>query len=224
MAALEPSNGGSIPDPGGGARGSPAEPAAWRAQRFGLLYESSYADLVAYCRRRVAPSVVDDVVAEAFLIAWQRLDDVTGDPRPWLFGVAHNLIRNRRRKDARGAILHDALVAEITAGQGADDPLALDEVQALVEALHGLKEPDAELLRLTAWEGLPHADIAVVLGCSENAVAIRLHRARGRLRDRLEKDRRWSARTRSPDTTKDLVAPTQVDVDGGIHDDRRGAH
>lgn len=200
------------------------EPEAWRAQRFRLLYESSYADLVAYCRRRIAPSAVDDVVAQAFLIAWQRLDDVTDDPRPWLFGVAHNVIRNRRRQDARAAILLDVLVTEITTRQDVDDPLALDEVQALVEALHAMKEADAELVRLTAWEGLPHADIAVVLGCSENAVAIRLHRARGRLRDRLAKDRRWSATTRSPATTKDLVAPTQVDVDGGIHDDRRGAH
>jgi RNA polymerase sigma-70 factor (ECF subfamily) len=199
------------------------EPEAWRTQRFRLLYESSYADLVAYCRRRVAPSAVDDLVADAFLVAWQRLDDVTGDPRPWLFGVAHNIIRNRRRKDARSVILHDVLVSEIMTRQGVDDPLGVDEVQALVEALHAMKEADAELLRLAAWEGLPHADIAVVLGCSENAVAIRLHRARGRLRDRLAKDVRWSATTRSPDTTKGPVAPTQVDVDGGIHDER-GTH
>jgi RNA polymerase sigma-70 factor (ECF subfamily) len=199
------------------------EPEAWRTQRFRLLYESSYVDLQAYCRRRVAPFAVDDVVADAFLVAWQRLDDVTGDPRPWLFGVAHNLIRNRRRKDARSVILHDVLVSEIMTRQGVDDPLGVDEVQALVEALHAMKEADAELLRLAAWEGLPHADIAVVLGCSENAVAIRLHRARGRLRDRLAKDRRWGAATRSPDTTKGPVAPTQVDVDGGIHDER-GTH
>lgn len=200
------------------------EPEAWRTQRFRLLYEGTYADLVAYCRRRVAPSAVDDVVADAFLVAWQRLDDVTGDPRPWLFGVAHNLIGNRRRKDARGTTLHEVLVTEITTREGDDDPLALDEVQALVEALHAMKDSDAELLRLAAWEGLPHADIALVLGCSENAVAIRLHRARGRLRDRLAKDCRWSATNRSTNATKGPVPSTQVDVDGGTHDSRRGTH
>lgn len=205
-----------------GACETDAEPAAWRAQRFRVLYERTYVDLVAYCRRRVAPSLVDDIVADAFLVAWQRLDDVTGDPRPWLFGVAHNLIRNRRRKDARGALLHEVLVTEIMGRQDDADPLHVDEVQALVDALHAMKDSDAELLRLATWEGLPHADIAVVLGCSENAVAIRLHRARGRLRDRLEHDRRWSAGSRSPDTTKDPAAPTQVEVDGDTNDSRRG--
>lgn len=223
MAALDSSDSGSVPLRHESSVAAPAEPAQWRTQRFRLLYEGTYADLVAYCRRRVAPSAVDDVVADAFLVAWQRLDDVTGDPRPWLFGVAHNLIRNRRRKDARGAALHDVLVTEIMTRQGVDDPLAVDEVQALVEALHAMKESDAELLRLAAWEALSHADIAVVLGCSENAVAIRLHRARGRLRGRLAKDGRWPAATRLPDTTKGPVPPTQVDVDGGVHDER-GAH
>jgi RNA polymerase sigma-70 factor (ECF subfamily) len=202
---------------------SPAvEPPAWRTHRFRELYDRSYLDLVAYCRRRIAPSAVDDVVAEAFLVAWQRLDDVTGDPRPWLFGVAHNLIRNRRRADARAEVLRDVLVTEIGTRQTDGDALDVDELRALIDALHGLKETDAELLRLTAWEGLSHADIAVVLGCSENAVAIRLHRARARLRTRLATDRRWTAGNTSNDRGKGSLDPAQVPVDGAADDPRKG--
>lgn len=219
MTPLQPTGGPSSTPP---VIGPTDEPAAWRALRFRLLYERSYADLVAYCRRRVAPWAVDDVVAEAFLVAWQRLDDVTGDPRPWLFGVAHNLIRNRRRKDARAEVLHEILVAEISTREGVDDALAIDEVRALVDALHGLKDADAELLRLAAWDGLAHAEIAQCLGCSENAVSIRLHRARGRLRDRLAKDPRWSAGTSAHDDTKGPVVSTQVAVDEATDDRRKG--
>jgi RNA polymerase sigma-70 factor (ECF subfamily) len=57
----------------------------------------------------------------------------------------------------------------------------------LGEALAALSAEDAELLRLWAWEQLTPGEIATVLDVTENAAAIRLHRARGKLRDRLRK-------------------------------------
>ena len=65
------------------------------------------------------------------------------------------------------------------------EPIDLAVDQSILQALHGLKEADQELLRLVAWEAMPHNQIAQVLGCSENAVAIRLHRARQRLAQQL---------------------------------------
>ena len=57
----------------------------------------------------------------------------------------------------------------------------------LVEAIGALREEDAELLRLWAWEQLTPAEIAAVLDVTPNAVSIRLHRARGKLREELRK-------------------------------------
>ena len=57
---------------------------------------------------------------------------------------------------------------------------------ARAEALEELPEADRELLRLWAWEQLPPRELAVVLGVSANAVSIRLHRARQRLKERLD--------------------------------------
>lgn len=177
-----------------------------RRDRFRRLYDAQYADVAAYCRRRLPPDQVGDVVAETWTVVWQRLDDVPEGEgaRPWIYGVARNLIRNQRRRHDRGDALRDALVQELSrrdqvavAGQFESN----ERIAALVDALHGLRDDDREVIRLAAWEALPHADIATVLGCSPNAVAIRLHRARKRLEGRLAIDPRWRA-AKDPPTTR----------------------
>ena len=66
-----------------------------------------------------------------------------------------------------------------------------DATRAVVTASRRLPDADREVLRLAAWEGLSHAQIAISLGCSENAAALRLHRARQRLREELAKEGRF---------------------------------
>ena len=58
----------------------------------------------------------------------------------------------------------------------------------MLSALSRLREGDQELLRLAVWEELSHREIGLVVGCSEATVAVRLHRARGRLGKEIEKD------------------------------------
>ena len=70
--------------------------------------------------------------------------------------------------------------AALTAGRTARPEPSAD-AGWLAEALPKLSETDRDVLTLTAWEGLSHAEAAQVLGCSATAVAVRLHRARGRL-------------------------------------------
>jgi RNA polymerase sigma-70 factor, ECF subfamily len=69
---------------------------------------------------------------------------------------------------------------------------AADMTRAVIAASRRLRENDQEVLRLAAWEGLSHMQIAVSLGCSENAAALRLRRARQRLREELLKADRFS--------------------------------
>lgn len=159
---------------------------------FRGVYAETYRPLLAYARRRVDPATADEVVADAFLTAWRRRDDVPdGAERLWLFGVARNLIRNaarsQRRRRAAQARLH---LAPQQVPPDAADPAAtaIDERSTLLRtAFDALSEADREVLMLAAWEELSHAEIGRVLGVSANASAIRVHRARKRLAARLDR-------------------------------------
>jgi RNA polymerase sigma-70 factor (ECF subfamily) len=130
----------------------------------------------AYAWRRQA-DIADDVVAETFLVAWRRLDQVPdGGELPWLLGVARKVRLNLRRGDRRRSALADRLQPVAAAGPAADPPDG-----RLARALGELAERDREILLLDAWEGLDNAAIARVLRCSRATVAVRKSRARRRL-------------------------------------------
>jgi RNA polymerase sigma-70 factor (ECF subfamily) len=92
------------------------------------------------------------------------------------------VLANQRRSLRRLGALRSRLRAQ----PPAEAPERVDLEEVLV-ALRGLRPEEQEVLRLAAWEGLTNAELAVALGCSENAAAIRLHRARKRLSEQLEK-------------------------------------
>ena len=160
-------------------------------ERFRALYEAHYGDVLAYCRRR-APDVAEDAVAETFTVAWRRLDDVPPghEARLWLYGTARRVLANQHRSGRRADRLHLRLVrAARPAAEWPADEIDRSDVEPVMAALSTLKPDDQEVLRLVAWEELSHADAAVVLGCSVNAVAIRVHRARERLEEAIRQDR-----------------------------------
>jgi RNA polymerase sigma-70 factor (ECF subfamily) len=151
---------------------------------FEQLFRATRTDLLAYILRR-SKSAEDaaDVLAETYLIAWQKLDAVPAgeEARLWLFGVARNrLLQSATRHRSRHA-LAERLANELRnappAAAVADEPSA-----ALWEALAALPEREREVVLLTAWEGLTPKQIAAVTGTSANLVRVRLHRARSRLK------------------------------------------
>ncbi|WP_173096131.1 RNA polymerase sigma factor [Actinomadura verrucosospora] len=159
---------------------------------FADVYAATHRALLGYALRRCdTPEDAADVVAETFTIAWRRAAEVpSGDEaRLWLFGVARRVLANHRRGVRRHEHKTAALRAELSAPVHDDSPVA--------EVFHALPDRDRELLTLVAWEGLSVPEIAAVLGCSRNAVSIRLHRARKRFAralraagvDRREPDR-----------------------------------
>jgi RNA polymerase sigma-70 factor (ECF subfamily) len=159
--------------------------------RLEALFEAHHRALLAYAARRCRSLTdAEDVVADVFLVAWRRLDDVPAgdDALPWLYGVARRTIGNQRRGTARRANLKARL--EQTTERPVVPPPAGTE--PALEALSRLSRDDQELLRLVAWEELSHAEIAQALGISVNAVGIRLHRARARFEQALVKGpSRW---------------------------------
>ncbi len=163
--------------------------AAVRVARFERLYALARDPLARYLARRAAPDAVEDLYAEVMAIAWRRIDDVPAEGElPWLYGVARRVLANHRRSASRLGRLRER-VAHMSPGPEPGAPPAADDVD-LDAAMHRLSSVDAEVLRLWAWEELSPAEIALALGITANAASIRLHRAKGRLRARLEEDRR----------------------------------
>lgn len=156
--------------------------------RLEQLFQAHERRVLAYALRRTpTPADAEDAAAETFSIAWRKIDQVPDDALPWLLGVARRVIANQRRGNQRRSWLFEKL-----GRQGLSEPIppgAIDpgEGPALV-ALARMRPDDQELLRLVAWDELDQRTIGLMLGISVNAVAIRLHRARGRFRDELMKD------------------------------------
>ncbi len=149
------------------------------------MCDAHTAAVFAYALRRTSREDAADVVAETFLVAWRRLDDV--DERgelPWLYAVARRTLLSQHRSARRQRAIAERVAAADTPGR-AERPADSFESRRLHDALAGLSESEREVLMLTAWEELSGPEAARVLGCSATAYRIRLHRARSRLRERL---------------------------------------
>jgi RNA polymerase sigma-70 factor (ECF subfamily) len=144
-------------------------------QRFEQIYADHREAIRAYVRRRAPEALVDDVVAETFVVCLRRIDRVPPEPLPWLYSVAWKTLANERRKLAR--LAHGQGLTVSAPGPVGDGVLAT--------AFNALSERDREVLRLVAWEGLSLTDAAAVLGCSGVACRVRYHRAKSRLASRL---------------------------------------
>jgi RNA polymerase sigma factor (sigma-70 family) len=159
-----------------------------RRQRFDVLFASYSSDIVAYCSWRAASaSDAQDAVADVFLTAWRRLEQLpTGDAaRIWLYATARRVIANQRRSSRRRAALQERLALE--ASSAPREHASDDHERALVrQALYTLGPRDREILLLAEWEGLSPAQIAAVLGCLTVTARGRLHRARRRFRAAFE--------------------------------------
>lgn len=165
----------------------PARPDDDRRARFEALAAEVWAPLHRYAARRSAPDAVDDIVDEVLTVLWRRLDDVPADAvLPWTYGVARRCLANERRGRDRRLRLVERVgrAGERHRAPAADHQLdgGHDELAA---ALEQLSPDEQELVRLWAWEELGPSEIAMVLGVTANAVSIRLHRAKARLRELL---------------------------------------
>jgi RNA polymerase sigma factor (sigma-70 family) len=152
-----------------------------RGERFEGLFRGNYAAVRAYALRRAPRDVAQDVVAETFLVAWRRLDDVPADALPWLYAVARRVLANERRSADRRAKLERRVAAAATAVRPGEAGESVGDAQLLRAALAGLSDRHREALMLVAWQGLSGARAARAAGCSRATFAVRLHRARARL-------------------------------------------
>jgi RNA polymerase sigma-70 factor, ECF subfamily len=147
-----------------------------RGRRFEQVFDEHFRAVYAYVLRRAGPGEADDAVAEVFLVAWRRIDEVPADAKPWLLGVARRVLANQRRAAGRRA----SLLVRTRQGAAREAVEAAD-VPSVLRALEHVSARDREILLLVAWDGLSIEEAAQALGCSRGAAKVRFHRAKRRL-------------------------------------------
>ncbi|MFT4232992.1 MAG: RNA polymerase sigma factor [Leucobacter sp.] len=158
--------------------------------RFGELFHRHAPSIHRYVARRTGGTVADDVTSETFLVAFERrsaFDLRRSDARPWLFGIATNLVHRHRIAEARTLRSAERTAAELPPQSDADELAEAAEnrleVRRLVRDLRRLSMADRDCLLLFAWEGLSYQQIAEAVEVPVGTVRSRLNRARRILRD-----------------------------------------
>lgn len=155
-------------------------------ERFERLYADHRADVERFVRRRLPEPLIEDAVAETFLVTWRRLGDVPPDARPWLFGVARQVIMTMTRARGRWEALKVRALAEPPPPNSSLDVDAAMRAD-IQRAWKRLRDSEREVIALAAWDGLSAREAAQVLGCSPGTYSVRLLRARRRLLYLLER-------------------------------------
>lgn len=162
-------------------------------EQFAAVFDRHARPIHRYVSRRLGSALADDVVGETFLVAFrqrERYDLSRGDARPWLYGIASNLIRRHRRAEVRAyrALARTGVdpIASVSPTDEVDARLAAAGVEReLASALAQLPRGDRDALLLFAWADLSYDQIAAALGIPVGTVRSRLHRARRKLREAL---------------------------------------
>ena len=154
-----------------------------RAEAFEELFEREFDSVYGYLARRVGPELGRDLASETFTRAFaarKRYDPARGDARPWLYGIASNLLRRHYRDEERRL----RALARLDIRREAAPP----EESRLAAALATLPPEERDALLLFAWADLGYEEIATVLEVPVGTVRSRLHRARARVRAALERE------------------------------------
>lgn len=144
---------------------------------FEEFYEDTIDTVTSYVLRRCDPSDAQDVISEAYVVAWRKHAHHAPNPIGYLLLTARRLLDRTRRGQASQEVIAERLSLLMSrAGPSAED-VAIRR-REVAEALARLSELDREALLLTAWDGLSSADAGEVLGLSAGALRVRVHRAR----------------------------------------------
>jgi RNA polymerase sigma-70 factor, ECF subfamily len=158
-------------------------------ERFRALYEGFADPVYWFCRRRLGtdPGLAEDVVADVFTVVWRRIQEVPESPddRVFIFAVAYRQLRNQQRSLWRRSRLQRRLDEEVHRSV-ADPATEQASIEWVRRAVLRLPTSEREALLLVVVEGFRQEEAGRLLGCSANAIALRLHKARSRLRVDLE--------------------------------------
>jgi RNA polymerase sigma factor (sigma-70 family) len=172
---------------------------------FGELFERHADRIFRHCRYQVdSVEEAEDLVMVVFAEAWRRRNDVAFDTGrsvlPWLLAVANNAIRNRRRSIRRHKNLLAKLppleIEEDHSERVAEQVDTASDGQHVLKAFRQLRATEQDVLVLCIWQGASYEDAALALGIPAGTVKSRLSRARQRLRELTEIEKRGAGRGR----------------------------
>ena len=180
------------------------------AETFSELYRRTYVDVLAFLLRRCSSAEdAADCLAETYLLAWKKRDEMPSgaETRPWLFGVARNVMRRGNELRDRTAAAAGALAAELERIGAVCPPLDLAEPDPVIAAVRNLPELDQEIITMLIWDELAPREIAAIIGLTPNVVRVRAHRARAKLKAALaDQDPDGGS---EPELTLSLPPPTR---------------
>ncbi len=159
---------------------------------FAAIFDRHFDVVHAYLQRRVGPDLADELSAQTFLVAFDKrggYDPAQPDARPWLFGIATNLLRRHHRDEVRQlrAYARSAVDPVLDAFDGVEARLdALKMRRELIDALADVPAEELDALLLYAWADLSYTEIAAALNVPTGTVRSRLSRARGRIHAALD--------------------------------------
>jgi RNA polymerase sigma-70 factor (ECF subfamily) len=156
---------------------------------FAELYDSCAKAVYNHAFRLTGDwAAAEDVMSQAFLEAWRNRAKIApdgGSLRPWLLGVATNIMRGQHRSARKRRDLLRRLPDADYLPDFADDVAGrLDDARRIAElreALSGLRRDELDVLSLCAWSGLSYAEAAEALRVPVGTVRSRLSRARAKL-------------------------------------------
>jgi RNA polymerase sigma-70 factor (ECF subfamily) len=160
-------------------------------EAFGQIFDRHAATIHRYLTRRVGRLLADDLTAETFLIAFRNRDkyDISHeDCRPWLYGIAANLLRGHQRAEVRQyrALARTGADPVYDSSEDSDARVtAADDVRALAGVLAKLPAAERDVLSLIAQAQLSYPEVARALDIPVGTVRSRLHTARKRIREAL---------------------------------------
>lgn len=170
-----------------------SSPAA-RKMAFTHLYRRYVTRVFRYCISRVGSSAdAEDITAQVFTEVYEGLDRYRhrGSFAGWLFTIVRRrVIDHYRARDITISLNAAWESALLTTAPESSDPsrkaIRAEDLAKLARLVEGLRDKDQELLRLRFAADLTYAEIARVLGRSEGAVKMALHRLLRRLKQRWE--------------------------------------
>jgi RNA polymerase sigma-70 factor, ECF subfamily len=155
---------------------------------FSLAFSRNFADICRFVAIRSSSADVEAIVSEAFLVAWKQWPnrpEPDDELRPWLYGIARNIMRSSSRHEkVRLRLEGPSSAMQERSNDGFDQ---VENDLAMRTALMALSLDDREVILLVAWDDLDTSGLAIALGISKTAARVRLHRARKRLASEFAK-------------------------------------
>jgi RNA polymerase sigma-70 factor (ECF subfamily) len=192
VTAWQPGTRRLFPRRDGGDDATVIESSGTEPEAFGAIFGRHATEIHRFAARRLGGGLAEDVVGEVFLVAFRcrgGYDPAYRDARPWLYGIASNVIRRHRHAETRAYLALARSGADPVIVSPADDALervaASAHRRALGTALAGLSADDRDTLLLVAWGGLTYEETAQALGIPVGTVRSRLNRSRRKLRQAL---------------------------------------